>query len=214
MIPLATWSPWAPSSPTDGTRRSSSTPRSRAPITLKSLPIQAGTASTTSRLTPPVPGRRHLRPGLQRPHRRRNQGARRSGPERLGSRRLRRQQQFRRLADHRCRRQLRLRRPGPGYIHRQRGPAKRLDTDPARCSGTYTVTVTAGGQVLSGNDFGNFQNITISGEKFNDLTGSGSVAALSSMTSPAAVRYNRAIRAWRAGPSTCSTPPARSSPPR
>jgi protocatechuate 3,4-dioxygenase beta subunit len=37
---------------------------------------------------------------------------------------------------------------------------------------TYTVTVTAG-QTSGGNDFGNFKNITISGEKFNDLTGIG-----------------------------------------
>jgi methionine-rich copper-binding protein CopC/protocatechuate 3,4-dioxygenase beta subunit len=36
----------------------------------------------------------------------------------------------------------------------------------------WTVTVTAG-TTASGNDFGNFQNITISGRKFNDLTGSG-----------------------------------------
>ena len=38
--------------------------------------------------------------------------------------------------------------------------------------GTFTVTVTAGATV-SGLDFGNFQNITISGEKFNDLNGDG-----------------------------------------
>jgi methionine-rich copper-binding protein CopC len=37
---------------------------------------------------------------------------------------------------------------------------------------TYTVTVT-GGATVSGINFGNFQNITISGEKFNDLTGAG-----------------------------------------
>ena len=38
--------------------------------------------------------------------------------------------------------------------------------------GTFTVTVTAGG-TLSGNDFGNFQTITISGEVYNDLNGNG-----------------------------------------
>jgi methionine-rich copper-binding protein CopC len=37
---------------------------------------------------------------------------------------------------------------------------------------TYTLTVTAG-STLTGNNFGNFQNITISGEKFNDLNGNG-----------------------------------------
>jgi protocatechuate 3,4-dioxygenase beta subunit len=37
---------------------------------------------------------------------------------------------------------------------------------------TWTVTVIAGG-TATGNDFGNFQNVTISGEKFNDLTGAG-----------------------------------------
>jgi len=45
-------------------------------------------------------------------------------------------------------------------------------TQTAPLSYTYIVTVAAG-QTSSGNDFGNFQNITISGEKFNDLTGSG-----------------------------------------
>ena len=38
--------------------------------------------------------------------------------------------------------------------------------------GTFTVTVTAGG-VVSGLQFGNFQDITISGEVFNDLNGNG-----------------------------------------
>ena len=37
---------------------------------------------------------------------------------------------------------------------------------------TYTVTVTAG-QTSGGYDFGNFQNISISGETFNDLNGDG-----------------------------------------
>ena len=37
---------------------------------------------------------------------------------------------------------------------------------------TYTVTVTAG-QTSGGYDFGNFQNISISGETFNDLNGNG-----------------------------------------
>ena len=41
--------------------------------------------------------------------------------------------------------------------------------------GTFTFTVTAGGTV-TGLDFGNFQDVTISGEVFNDLTGSGSFA--------------------------------------
>ena len=36
----------------------------------------------------------------------------------------------------------------------------------------WTVTVTAGA-TASGNDFGDFQNLTISGEKFNDLNGNG-----------------------------------------
>ena len=39
---------------------------------------------------------------------------------------------------------------------------------------TYTVTVTAGASA-SGYDFGNFQNITISGESFNDLNGNGTL---------------------------------------
>ena len=39
---------------------------------------------------------------------------------------------------------------------------------------TYTVTVTAG-QTSSGYDFGNFQNISISGETFNDLNGNGNL---------------------------------------
>ena len=38
--------------------------------------------------------------------------------------------------------------------------------------GTFTVTVTAGG-VVSGLQFGNFQDITVSGEVFNDLNGNG-----------------------------------------
>ena len=41
-----------------------------------------------------------------------------------------------------------------------------------RCRITSTVTVTAGA-TATGNDFGDFQNITISGEKFNDLNGNG-----------------------------------------
>ena len=40
--------------------------------------------------------------------------------------------------------------------------------------GTFTVTVTAGG-VVSGLQFGNFQDITVSGEVFNDLNGNGSL---------------------------------------
>ena len=38
--------------------------------------------------------------------------------------------------------------------------------------GTFTLTVTAG-STQSGNDFGNFQTITISGEVYNDLNGNG-----------------------------------------
>jgi protocatechuate 3,4-dioxygenase beta subunit len=38
--------------------------------------------------------------------------------------------------------------------------------------GSFTVAVTAGG-TASGRDFGNFQNITLSGDKFNDLNGDG-----------------------------------------
>jgi protocatechuate 3,4-dioxygenase beta subunit/glutamine cyclotransferase len=38
--------------------------------------------------------------------------------------------------------------------------------------GTFTVTITAG-NTITGQDFGNVQNITISGEKFNDLNGDG-----------------------------------------
>ncbi len=38
--------------------------------------------------------------------------------------------------------------------------------------GTFTVTVTAGG-VVSGLEFGNFQDITVSGEVFNDINGNG-----------------------------------------
>ena len=45
-----------------------------------------------------------------------------------------------------------------------------------RCRITSTVTVTAG-STATGNDFGDFQNITISGEKFNDLTGNGTLDA-------------------------------------
>jgi protocatechuate 3,4-dioxygenase beta subunit len=47
-------------------------------------------------------------------------------------------------------------------------------TQTAPPTGTFTVTVTAGGTV-SGLQFGNFQNITISGEVFNDLNGNGSL---------------------------------------
>src|SRR4029077_19967650 len=36
----------------------------------------------------------------------------------------------------------------------------------------FTVTVTAG-TTVTGLQFGNFQNITLSGEKFNDLNGDG-----------------------------------------
>jgi hypothetical protein len=37
---------------------------------------------------------------------------------------------------------------------------------------SWTVTVVAG-DTATGNDFGEFQNLTISGEKFNDLNGNG-----------------------------------------
>jgi len=47
-------------------------------------------------------------------------------------------------------------------------------TQTAPPTGSFTVTVTAGG-TASGNDFGNFQNITISGETFNDLNGNGTL---------------------------------------
>src|SRR5262249_56060132 len=38
--------------------------------------------------------------------------------------------------------------------------------------GTYVITLTSG-QTDSGNDFGNFQQATKSGRKFNDLNGNG-----------------------------------------
>src|SRR5262249_61825705 len=38
--------------------------------------------------------------------------------------------------------------------------------------GTYVITLTSG-QTDSGNDFGNFQQATKSGRKFNDLNGDG-----------------------------------------
>ena len=42
--------------------------------------------------------------------------------------------------------------------------------------GTFTVTETAG-QTVSNNQFGNFENISISGEVFNDLVGNGKFEA-------------------------------------
>jgi protocatechuate 3,4-dioxygenase beta subunit len=47
-------------------------------------------------------------------------------------------------------------------------------TQTAPPTGTFTVTVTAGNTVTD-QDFGNFQNITISGEVFSDLNGNGSL---------------------------------------
>ena len=125
----------------------------------------------------------------------------RSRPEQLGSRRLRLERQLRRLADHRRQRQLQHPGLAPGTYTVERGPAERLDADPRLLPDTFTVTVTAGGQVLSGNDFGNFQNITISGEKFNDLTGNGVAAA--GRSGPAGLDHRPA-----------RLPPAPSSPPR
>src|SRR5262249_23573633 len=47
-----------------------------------------------------------------------------------------------------------------------------VHTAPANSPFTFNFTLTEGG-VASGLDFGNFQTITISGEKFNDLNGDG-----------------------------------------
>jgi hypothetical protein len=59
----------------------------------------------------------------------------------------------------------------PGtYTVREILQAGWTETQPTAPSFTYTVTVTAGTN-SSGWNFGNFLNITISGEKFNDLTG-------------------------------------------
>jgi methionine-rich copper-binding protein CopC/protocatechuate 3,4-dioxygenase beta subunit len=62
---------------------------------------------------------------------------------------------------------------GPGtYTVQEELQPGWIQTFPAP-PGTYTFTATSGGDV-SGDDFGNFQLVTFSGEVYNDLNGSGS----------------------------------------
>ena len=62
----------------------------------------------------------------------------------------------------------------PGsYTVEENLPSGWTQTAPA-ATGTFTVTVSAGG-VVSGLQFGNFQDISISGEKFDNLNGNGSL---------------------------------------
>ena len=63
----------------------------------------------------------------------------------------------------------------PGHIHRDE-VVQAGWTQTAPPPGTFTVTVSAGSTV-TGLNFGNFQDITISGEVFNDLNGDGTAGA-------------------------------------
>ena len=84
--------------------------------------------------------------------------------------------------------------PAGTYVVKEEEPPGWQQSLPLGSSAAYMITVASGqildqedfgnyrsttvtlasGQIDTGQDFGNFQTITISGEKFNDLTGSGS----------------------------------------
>ena len=87
-------------------------------------------------------------------------------------------------AEHdRCQRQLQHRRPDAGQVRRLRGPQGRVDPESRRGADERTGSATLGadgyaitltsGQTDADNDFGNYQNATKTGTKFQDTNANG-----------------------------------------